>query len=497
MLAGISKNTLLNLVGLLLPLFVGLLAIPLLLQGLGLERFGVLALAWAVIGYFSFFDMGLGRALTQAVASRLGTEPAQRIARLAWTGLALMLVFSIIGASAVAALAPWLVQSVLRIPAELQAESSWAFFWMALAIPAVVLTAGLVGILTALQRFFLINALRIPLGVGMFGVPLLILPWSNDLGHICAGLLLLRLLFLLLHLLACCKAYPTLRHTLGFEREFAGGLLRFGGWLTVSNVIGPLMVYMDRFWIAAVLSLAAVAHYVAPYEVVTRLLLISAALVAVLFPVFASSQSAAERAGALKAYAFGVRVVLLALLPPILLLVLFAQAALQIWLGAEFGAQSAAVMQILLLGVFINSYAQVPFAYIQGVGRADITAKLHLLQLPLYLGLLYGLLQLYGIVGVAMAWSLRIALDALLLTWIAQRLNPELKQATRQVAPLLLCSLAVLLAALALESTPLKLLFGAAALLLLGLLAWRSAAASEQAAALRLLRRGAAAIKTR
>lgn len=59
----LAKNTLINFAGFVLPLAVGLITIPLIVSGFGVERFGLLTLAWAIIGYFSLFDLGLGRAI--------------------------------------------------------------------------------------------------------------------------------------------------------------------------------------------------------------------------------------------------------------------------------------------------------------------------------------------------------------------------------------------------------------------------------------------------
>jgi O-antigen/teichoic acid export membrane protein len=58
----LARNTIWNLIGQLVPLLVGMVAIPPLVRGLGIDRFGLLSLVWVIIGYFSFFDLGLGRA---------------------------------------------------------------------------------------------------------------------------------------------------------------------------------------------------------------------------------------------------------------------------------------------------------------------------------------------------------------------------------------------------------------------------------------------------
>ena len=52
----VAKNTVINLAGQVLPLLVGIITIPMLIRGLGTERFGLLTLAWVVIGYFSLSE---------------------------------------------------------------------------------------------------------------------------------------------------------------------------------------------------------------------------------------------------------------------------------------------------------------------------------------------------------------------------------------------------------------------------------------------------------
>src|SRR5712692_4303683 len=146
----LARNTIWNLLGQLLPMAVAVVAIPLLVRSLGLERFGVLSLAWIVIGYFSLFDLGIGRALTKLVADKLGANEEHSIPPLAWTALLLMLLLGVIAGLVTLAISPWLVHSALKVPAALQPETLRSFYLLALSIPMVTVAYGLRGILEAL-----------------------------------------------------------------------------------------------------------------------------------------------------------------------------------------------------------------------------------------------------------------------------------------------------------------------------------------------------------
>ena len=143
----LARNTVYNLIGQVVPLIAAFFSIPFFIDGLGTDRFGVLMLAWMVIGYFSLFDMGLGRALTKLIAEKLGSGEMNEIPALAGTGLFLMTVLGLSGTFAAAALTPWLVHSALKIAPALQVETSRSFFLLAVSIPVVISTAGIRGIL--------------------------------------------------------------------------------------------------------------------------------------------------------------------------------------------------------------------------------------------------------------------------------------------------------------------------------------------------------------
>lgn len=419
----IAMNTLINLTGQLLPLLVGMVTIPMLIKGLGIERFGVLTLAWMFIGYFSLFDLGLGRALTQIVSNRSGNEEAMGLPGLVWSALAVMAIVGVAGSVVAGLLSPVLIAKVFKMSDPLRQESLLAFYFLAASIPIVVLSSGFVGILAAYQRFDLINAVRLPLGLATFVLPLLMLPFSSSIAYITLLLALSRLASCLVQYGLCLRVIPGLGKERRFMPEALKPLLGLGGWMTVTNIIGPLMVYLDRFVIGAVISVTAVAHYATPYEIVTKLWIVPSALAATLFPAFAANQTG-DPGRTVQLLSKGIAAIFVMTFPIVLVLVTFSQEGLTLWLGKDFADKSTLVSQWLAVGVFINCLAQVVFALVQGRGRPDLTAKIHLLELVVYLPLLGWGLQRYGIVGAAAAWTCRAALDGALLLWITQRLIP-------------------------------------------------------------------------
>jgi len=268
----------------------------------------------------------------------------------------------------------------------------------------------------------------LPMGLFTFVGPLLVLPFSHKLTTVIAVLVFGRVAAWAVHALLCLNVVPGLRRKIIFSRAEIRPLLAFGGWMTVTNVVGPLMVYLDRFLIGAVLSVAAVAYYATPYEIITKLWIIPSAMVGVLFPAFASS-FVVDRKRTAMLFGRAMDCVSLVLFPLTLLLITFAGEGLQLWLGAEFATNSTMVLKWLAIGVYLNSLAQVPFALIQGVGRPDLTAKLHLMELPVYLAFLWWAIHAFGIEGAAVAWTARVFVDLSALLFIAGKcLNEEWAQ---------------------------------------------------------------------
>ena len=425
----IARSTYWNFLGLALPLAVALFAIPILIKGLGTDRFGILTIAWVIMGYFVLFDFGMGRATTKFLAEYLERDERLRVPGLVWGSFFAHVVLGFLGGGALALLVPWLTGEFFKVPPALVPEVAAAFYLLAISVPIVVCATCFRGILEALHRFDLVNAVKIPSSMFNYLGPVALLFFTNNLAAVVGLIVIGRIVALLALAWLCVRAVPEAWSKMHFNSEDLKRLMGFGGWLTVSSLVTPLIGLMDRFVIGALLSMSAVAYYATPYEVVTKLWIFSASLLSVMFPVF-SALSVRAGTEIRELCIRATNYLMLAVSPIVAILVCFPHELLDLWIGPEFALQSAPVARWLAVGVFVNVLAQVPFAGLQGIGKADVPAKLQLIQLPVYAVVMVYLASVMGIVGVAIAWTVRAVVDMGLLSIAADRLLPAAETRT-------------------------------------------------------------------
>jgi O-antigen/teichoic acid export membrane protein len=478
----LARNSVLNMAGQIGPLIVAVFAVRILVHSLGTDRFGILTLAWTAIGYFSLFDLGLGRALTQSVSAAIGGGRSEDLPALSVTALIAMTLLGVVGGVVFAVCTPWLV-GLLHVPAPLHPETIESFYLLCTSLPFVLATAGLRGLFEAHQEFGIATALKVPYAIFNFLAPLAVLPYSHSLVPIVALLVVGRVATCLAHGIVAYKRYAFLRVRVSFQRDVVVPLLKMGGWMTVTNIVSPLMVNFDRFVVGGLLSVTAVAYYATPYDMVMKLLLVPSALLGVLFPAFAATFEH-DRAATAALFDRTIRLMMLAIFPPVLILVAFAHEGMQLWLGVEFARQSAVVVKWLAAGVLINSIGQIAFAALQGVGRSDITAILHVGELPVYALLLVVLTKTLGLAGVAIAWTVRVAIDTAVMLWMSSGRLPEAKRALWRSSGVCAVLLAVLAGVGMIDSLIVRIAYTAVVLAAFAAIGWLQILRHEERKAL-------------
>lgn len=423
-----TKNIAWNLVGLAGPLAVAALTIPSLIRLIGLERFGLLGLAWGLIGFAGIFDLGIGRATTQTVSRLRGENKLADVPTVLKTASKLAIKTGMAGAALLALAVYFGVHTLINFSPNLLLEVTISAYLLAVTIPIQSQSAMYRGVNEAFENFQGISLVKIGLGIANFLGPFLIAQVTQNLailvGTLFASRLAALLAFKMLSERCLLREHPTASRSKDTQRnsEIEKRLLSFGGWVTVSSIVSPLLVQSDRFLIGALISASAIATYTIPYEVVTQTLILSSAISSVAFPSLSKLiHSQSENAEAMfKRWLLRVIVIMLTSTIAIAILLPY---ILPIWIGKSLPEESIYIGQILCLGVFFNSIGSMYFAKIHAHGHADITAKLHILELPIYIFILLTLLQKVGVTGAAAAWTGRMVLDTSLLYLANRRLS--------------------------------------------------------------------------
>ena len=194
-------------------------------------------------------------------------------------------------------------------------------------------------------------------------------------------------------------------------------MFQYGGWLTLTNLINPLLTTVDRFVLSSLSGANKLALYTAPSELVSKLLILPGIITRTAFPRLAKNND--------KILKRKIRIVIILLMllltVPILI---FSDFVITIWLGQDFN-EASGTLRILVFGLFFCGLAQLPYTAIQASGHSKIAAYIHLAELIPYSVLLYVLVTNYSYNGAALAWTIRVSADFIIFSIAESKLEKK------------------------------------------------------------------------
>lgn len=412
----LAKSSLFSLLSLLLPLVLGLLIIPQLIYNLGEERFSYLSLVWSLLGYFSFLDLGIGRTLTKMVAERIHNQNESKNLSFVKTAQFFVFFISIIGTGILFFLAKYLVEKYLTVSPNIQEELISSSKIISFGIPMVTLASLNRGVLEGFSDFKLANIIQILSGVLLFVLPLAFWKINSSMVFVCIGILLGRFLLLLLSwkfVSARLSGYVKKKQP-AYKRDLTT-LLSHGGWITVGNILAPLMANLDKILLGGIVALEKVVFYTTPMEMISRVWAVPGSVTRIFFPKFAATTSDQE----LKLqFRFASQIMGLFVVPICLVIFVFSKELMGLWLSNDFANQSSALAQWMILGVLFNCFNWIPYGWLQATSHVRWSIYTVLLEIPLFFAAFYFFTSNYGIWGAAVVWSGRLIFD-FLITYLA------------------------------------------------------------------------------
>lgn len=405
---GVGKDTIVNIIGRVLPTIVMLPITPLYLHIIGSFRYGVLMVFWTFVGYFGALDLGLG----QAIANRVPQIPYgdKQKSALFWTAVALALLFGIFVGGIILIVGQFFLTVLFKLSLVQFDQIKGSMWFIAAMYPLVAARSVFSGVLRGERHFIKFNLIT-----GVSSVLVQIVPLSfavvtnkNFFWIIVSTTMIQGVgIFWMLYE---CLAIPDYRRRPVINKIEVSHLLRYGSWVSVSSIIGPLLVGLDRIIISIKMGAGAVPFYVIPSNAVTQLQIIPGSLTSSLFP-----QLSVERIRNTTLPRESLQSLAVVLIPIAILTMIFVGPFLSLWISPQFAKTASPIAEILIVGVVINSMAHLPYVYLTAKGRPDIVAKFHAVEIIPFIAILLLSIHLWGLEGAAWAWVIRVTGDALLL----------------------------------------------------------------------------------
>jgi O-antigen/teichoic acid export membrane protein len=405
---GLKRDSIVSLIGVVATGIVMLVSIPLLLHKIGDARFGTLTLVWLLAGYAGLLDFGLSRATARDIAR---TEAVDDQVKILWSAVWVSaLIGSILGLG-IYFFGTRLLHAFAN-SAVPESDLAPIIPWVATLVPMALINGVFVGALEGRKKFVAVNIGQVLTTILMQAFPAIAAYWIGpELKWIVPAAVLARLISTMLLFVVTVSAAIAKRPRF-VDWRVTRRLFASGTWFSLASILGSLFATADKFFIASIMGPSAVAHYSVPESVVRRASLVPLAMVRPLFPRLAGLDDAASHQLAQRAS----ELVVLIITPIIVVTILGVRVFLRLWLGEEFALVSAPVGALIALGLWFNSLAFIPDAYLQGRGKASTSVLCSLIELVPHVLLLYAGLKWFGLIGGATALLLITILDLFLLS---------------------------------------------------------------------------------
>ncbi|MEG3132170.1 flippase [Rouxiella sp. T17] len=413
------RNISWNFLGYALPVLVAILMIPVLLRHTGLERFGVLSLIIVIIGSITIFDFGITRSVTNSVRKYLDEQNAPSMLKVIKTGWFIITAVILVVSVLFWVESKWIALHLFNVTTqEIRDEVSGAMEIIAFSLPFVIAQTVFVGVMEAFGAFKKISIGKAPFSILMYLVPVIISFYTPSLFWLTLSLCVLRCImavaFYMMMRSEIRKVTPSSVFSVPMTKEITLELVKYGGWISVGNIIAPIILYIDRFFVASIVGAAAFAYYTTPYDVVSRVAIVTVSACGVLFPVLVSKISTDVRSA--NSYFNKVLLGIFAVLVvPAVAGIFLSKWFLSVWISPDFAEHSWMIFSLFLVGYLLHGLVQPAFIWIQACGKPWIMAVSMIVDLLLYIIYLPWMTHHYGILGAAIAWNIRVALGLVVL----------------------------------------------------------------------------------
>ena len=407
------KNTIFTSVGSFWGYALSFLITPYIVHKIGIERFGIWAIANTAIHFFLFLDLGIGSSFVKYIAEYNAKKNYKMINEVVNTGLIFSLFFCFC-IFAISMLLKNFVMTHLKFSSGLYDDVLIAFLGVLTVFIINYIFTVFKSTLYGLQRMDIVNIIYVTVSIpGTVGL-VLFLHFGFGLKGLIYNSIIVAFVTVISYAICVYRLLPQMVIGLRFvNMKMFKKLWNFGFKVQIAGFSEFINYSLDKLLLGYFMNMTMVAFY----QLGSRVASTTCSLPSVLLPAVEPASSeldAAEDARALNnLYTRGTKYTVFLAFPLSLFVVTNALPIMHFWMGKEGYEKSALAIQVLIIGYFfalVNSIGRL-MARGMGVPQFEMVSALIILGLNILLSV--ALIILFGFVGALIGSSVSAIIGSL------------------------------------------------------------------------------------
>lgn len=400
----LKSNIIFNFLG---SAWLGILTLavtPIQVYFLGVEAFGLVRLITILQVLLGTLDLGISATVTKVVSSdhseqhRASANAVNTASTVYWFIALVVAVVLWMNSDKMAGF--WLSRTKLD-PATVTSGIQIIAVYLGLRWPVAFYT----GVINGLQRMDVLNLVKAGVNTLRLVGGVVVLFFWPDLVTFLVWFAISSAVELPVYIRITYRLFPALRLWPIFSLASFKDIWRYSAAMNLVALTALVLSQADRLAVMKFLSLEALGYYSIAYNASIVISLVQSAINSATFPAYSHSFSSGRYADLLLRYGKASQLMGFAVGLPCFLLIFFGHEILQIWINMKVADEVAFAMLWLALGFFINSMISGAHMLAMACGKPNLSLKVNLLAVLLYLPALYWVVPIYGINGAAAAYA--------------------------------------------------------------------------------------------
>ena len=391
---------------------MGLAFVPLYIQYLGMEAYGLIGLFAVMQAWLTLLDMGMTPTLNREMARYTAGAHSPQSIRDLLRSLEI-LCFSL---AAVIAVGVWAASGYLASDWLMAEKLPTAVVAQALSVMALVVALRFVegiyrGSLYGLQRQVWYNGASAILATVRHGGAVAVLAWvSPTVQAFFLWQAFGSLIYVAVFAASVHQSLPKPPLPPRFSRQALAGVWKFATGMLGITFLSLLLTQVDKVLLSRLLQLESFGYYALAATVAGVLYMVISPITQAIFPRMVELSTRKDQAALISVYHKGAQLVTVLTAPAVMLLIFFAGGIVFMWSGnTDLAKNTAPILPALVLGNFLNGLMWMPYQCQVAHGWTSLAIKTNVVAVVVLIPAIFWVVPHYGAVGAAWIW---VALNA-------------------------------------------------------------------------------------